>query len=75
MPRRDVSTITAEAWSGYKMATSVASPVPFPTLSAPTPDEGALEEEVLLRSTADLTQNVETNRASNSVCEESLKDQ
>ena len=57
------------------MATSVASPVPFPTLSAQTPDEGALEEEVLLRSTADLTLNVETNRASNSVCEESLKDQ
>ena len=55
------------------MATSAASLVPNPTLSAQTPDEGASEEEVLLRNTAGLTPNVETNRASNS--ESLLKDQ
>ena len=73
VPRRDVSTISAEAWSGYKLATSVASLVPHPTLSAQTPDEGAaLEGEVHLRDTAGLTPHVETNRASNS--ESLLKD-
>ena len=57
------------------MATSLASPVPDLTLPAQTPDEGD-SEEVLLRDTAGLTLNVETNRASNSVCDESLlKDQ
>ena len=52
------------------MATEVTTPVPDPTLPAQAPDVGN-SEEVLMRDTAGLTL-VETNRASNSMCDESL---
>ena len=55
------------------MVTSETTLVPDPTLSARAPDERD-SEEVLLRDTAGLTLD-ETNRASNSMCDESfLKD-
>ena len=52
------------------MVTSETTLVPDPTLPAQAPDERN-SEEVLLRDTAGLTL-VETNRASNSMCDESL---